>query len=143
MKPNPYLVCPILQKSVIKIKEKKMEREVAGVLVPIVMFISMAVIAVYFILARLKERKSLIESGLSGDDLKVFLSQRKKKNNPYTIATLAIIAMGIGLALLIGSFVEGSMQEQLTFGMVLLFPGIGLFFLYMYMIKHEKEKSEE
>ena len=114
-----------------------------GVIVPSIMFISIAVVAIFFIIAWQKSRNALIKSDLRGADLKNFLTQRKRSSNPYSTANVAIIAIGIGLALLIGSFVEGDMQEQITFGMVLLFPGIGLFLLYVYMLKHEKKNGEE
>ena len=114
-----------------------------GVIVPSIMFISIAVVAIFFIIAWQKSRNALIKSDLRGDDLKNFLTQRKRSSNPYSTAKAAIIAIGIGFALLVGSFVEGAMQEQITFGMVLLFPGIGLFLLYVYMLKHEKKNGEE
>ena len=126
-----------------KNKGEMMDHNLTEVLVPSVMFISIAVVFVFFILARFNERKALIEKGLSGDDLKAFLENQKRKTNPYTIAKLAISAIGIGIALLLGSFISGEMQEQVTFGMVLLFPGVGLFFFYMYIAKKEKNRDED
>ncbi len=119
-----------------------MDVDIVGLFVPIILFISIAVVLIFFIRARLSERKAIIEKGMSGEDLKIFLNQRKWKISPYTTAKLAVIAMGIGLALLIGSFIDSPIQEQLTLGLALLFPGIGLFFLYMHMIKNKKENFE-
>ncbi len=113
-----------------------------AVFIPIIMLVSLAIVAIYFIVSKSNERKMLIEKGLSGEDLKTFLDKKSDKSNPYTIAKLSVIAMGVGLALLIGSFIEEAIREQVTFGMVLLFPGIGLFILYLFILKKEKQKDE-
>ena len=116
---------------------------IIGVFIPIIMLVAAAIVAIYYIVSKSNERKMLIEKGLSGEDLKEFLGKKEATRNPSSIAKWAIILIGVGLALLIGSssFIGYAVREQVTFGMVLLFPGVGLLIYYLFIAKKEKDND--
>ncbi len=104
---------------------------IVGILVPITFFITTGFIIYYVLRTRNMERMKIIEQGVSGDDLKNLLGQTEKKpGDPITMAKWGIILISVGLAILIGAFVDSHIQEEITISLIFLFPGIGLLIYY-------------
>lgn len=110
-----------------------------AVLIVMTVFFSIGFIIVFFIYTRNRERTSIIEKGMSGEDLKSFLSPPKRRSNYPQLAKWAIAALGIGIALIIGAFLDREIQEMVTFGLVFLLPGLGWLILHFITSKNNSE----
>lgn len=100
-------------------------------------------IVIFYIYTRNKERTSIIEKGMSGEDLKSFLSPPKRKDNYPGLAKWAIAALGIGMALIIGAVIDlaPEVREPLTFGLALFLTGLGWMILH-FMTSNKNEDAE-
>jgi len=92
-------------------------------------------------------RKSLIESGQLDEKAKyLFLKSEKKPADPLSSVKWGMVLVGIGLALIIGQFVNQYMYfgdaEGLTFGLMFLFAG-SAFLIYYKLKKKEGDQPEE
>ena len=92
-------------------------------------------------------RKSLIESGQLDEKAKyLFLRAERRPVDSLSSVKWGMVLVGIGLALLIGQFVNQYMYfgdaEGLTFGMMFLFAGIA-FLIYYNLKKKAGDKSDE
>ena len=92
----------------------------------IVLIIFAAIFGVVFVVAsaRNRERMAMIEKGV---DPKDFLS--KPKSSMYTTLRWALLLVGVGLGLFLGSVLETYTrvpEEPAYFGSALFFGGIGL-----------------
>jgi len=108
--------------------------------IPIVLFISIAMVLYHFIKARHTERMAIIEKGISEEQL-TFLNRTKKISagtSDWT-AKIAVLLIGVGLAILIGNFFPYEMQREMITSFVFLFPGIGLLIIYRYLEKKSTE----
>ncbi len=118
---------------------------IAGLLVPITFFITAGFIVYYTLHTRNMERMKIIEQGVSGDDLKKLLGQiEKKPGDPLTMAKWGIILISVGLAILICAFVDSRLQEEITIGLIFLFPGIGLLIYYRLFgkVNHDSKNDD-
>jgi Domain of unknown function (DUF6249) len=109
-------------------------------LIPITFFAAIAAVLYNFIKSRHNERMAIIEKGLNEEQLKYLL--RHKKGflvNGWSIK-LGAFLIGIGLAVIIGTFVPGYMQDEITVGLIFMFPGIGLLLVYKFA---DKAASQE
>jgi len=104
------------------------------VFIPIVLFIGITIILMYFLRYRYQERQSIIEKGMSGEDLKIFLGSRPKRESDGSApAKYGILAICIGLAILIGT----QFDEETVWGLIFLLPGIGLLIYYRFFTKNQ------
>jgi len=92
----------------------------------IVLIIFAAIFGVVFVLvtARNRERMSMIEKGISPKDF-----MKPNKPNVYGILKWALLLVGVGLGLFIGSLLEtytGIPEEPAYFAAALFFGGLGL-----------------
>lgn len=109
------------------------------VFIPITLFAAIAFIIFYYLRYRYLERQSIIEKGLSGEDLKNMLGKPpRRESNGTNMAKWGIIAIAIGLAILIGT----QFEEEVTFGLIFLFPGIGLLIFYQFFAKPKHSQHE-
>lgn len=108
-----------------------METEVLALFIPIILILSTAVLVYFYLSNRNKERLALIEKSSSHEDLKL-LYAKKDAYEPlaYKTAKWGIILISAGLAVIIGILLQPYAAEEITFGLVLLFPGIGLLVYY-------------
>lgn len=94
----------------------------------IVLIIFAALFGTVFVIisARNRERMSMIEKGVNPKD---FIRQRTIKSNPYGILKWALLLVGLGLGLFIGSLLESyTALEEVSayFAATLFFGGLGL-----------------
>jgi len=112
------------------------------ILVPLIVFGTLFAVVYVFLTTRNKERLALIEKGA---DAKLFKSGPGSKNyGGIIVINIACLAIGIGIGVLLGSFVEMSgMTGQVAMpSMIFICGGIGLlagFFASRKFI-NEKEK---
>jgi FtsH-binding integral membrane protein len=106
----------------------------------IVLIIFAAIFGIVFVVAqaRNRERMAMIEKGVSAKDL---LTDRRP--NSYGILKWALLLVGIGFGLFIGSILEAytSIQEEPAyFAASLFFGGAGLFGAFLIAKKAEEKK---
>ena len=111
------------------------------ILIPLVFFISVAMVIYHIIKFRNAERMAIIEKGLSEEQLSFFTKSKKSKflAGDWTIK-LAVLLIGVGLAVTIGNLVPYDYQETTTVGLIFMFPGIGLLLVYKYLEGKNKEE---
>jgi FtsH-binding integral membrane protein len=105
----------------------------------IVLIIFAAIFGIVFVVAqaRNRERMAMIEKGV---DPKSFMTERRP--NSYGILKWALLLVGIGFGLFIGSVLETytSIQEEPAyFAAALFFGGAGLFAAFMIARKAEEK----
>ena len=91
-------------------------------------------------------RKSLIESGQIDEKAKyLYLNARKREMDPLSSVKWGMVMIGVGLALLIGQFINQYTYhggpEGITIGLMFLFAGIA-FLIYYRMKKNQPDRSE-
>ena len=92
-------------------------------------------------------RTKLIESGQVDEKAKfLYLRGDKRPADPLSSVKWGMVLVGVGLALIIGQFVNQFMYfgdvEGFTFGLMCLFAGIA-FLIYYSLKKKENKKPEE
>jgi uncharacterized membrane protein len=114
-----------------------MEEEI---LIPIVMFASIAFVLYYYFKYRYLERQAIIEKGISAENVKDVLkkSPKQKTTNEANLAKWGIILIAIGLAILIGT----QFSDEVMLGLIFIFPGVGLLIYYSFIVK-KTTKTEE
>lgn len=108
------------------------------ILVPIAMFAVTFGIIYIIVTARNREKMAMIEKGV---DPKDFMA--KPKNNRHGIITWALLLVGVGIGLFLGSVLETYTdipEEPAYFACALLFGGLGLTGAYL-IIKKTKDED--
>lgn len=105
----------------------------AEIFIPIAFFGSIAGVLYYFLKSRHNERMAIIDKGLNEEQLS-YLLKTKKKEGSYSNWSLKLgaVLVGVGLAIVIGSIVPYDLQEEITAGLIFMFPGIGLLLVYKF-----------
>jgi len=116
--------------------------------------VPMVVVAVIFgtlvliikIISDNRIRASLIESGQVDEKAKfLYLRGDRRPADPLSSVKWGMVLVGVGLALIIGQFVNQFMYfgdvEGLTFGLMCLFAGIA--FLIYYNLKRKESANSE
>jgi hypothetical protein len=104
------------------------------VLIPITLFLAIAFVVFYYLRYRFQERQAIIEKGLSGEDLKILLGSRpRRETDGSASAKYGILAICLGLAILIGN----QFSEETVWGLVFLFPGIGLLVYHRFFMRKQ------
>lgn len=112
---------------------------VFGIMIPITLFIVTGIVIYYLIKTRHQERMAIIERGAEGEALQYLSGKQKDKTaDPSRWVKWGFILIAIGLAILIGN----QFDEEVTFGLIFMLPGIGLLLYYAMFGKKEKEKEE-
>ena len=111
-------------------------------LIPIVLFIAIAVVFVLYFKWRSAERMAIIEKGLTGEDLRYFYARRPA--HPRNIAKWALIflfgGVGIAVAVLVS---DATGNEGYGFGIVVLSIGLALLVYYTKFAKTEVGSEDE
>ena len=108
-----------------------METETFAILIPIVLTLSTAVVIFLYLSNRTKERMALIEKSSNHEDLKLLFAKKQTSDpSAYRVAKWGIIFVSVGLAIITGILLQPYVAEEITFGLVFLFPGIGLLVYY-------------
>ncbi|MFH0757846.1 MAG: DUF6249 domain-containing protein [Bacteroidota bacterium] len=109
------------------------------ILIPLVVFGAIFGIVYVVVSARNKERMAMIEKGVNAKD---FLVQRKW--SIYGILKWALLLVGVGLGVFIGSILEtySSMPEESTYtACALFFGGAGLAIAFLIQKNAPEEKA--
>lgn len=114
-----------------------MEEEI---LIPIVMFASIAFILYYYFRYRYLERQAIIEKGMTADEIKEVFKKlpKHKTSNETNMAKWGIILIAIGLAILIGT----QFSDEVMLSLIFILPGIGLLLYYKFIFKKEIKTDE-
>ncbi len=115
------------------------EVEIIAVTIPI--FVTLGAFAMIVILRRLEhlEKIKMIEKGLD-------LSKYQRQYKPGGTIKFALMAVGIGVGLLMGSLLKAYTQieeEVCYFSMIFLFAGAGLFIANKIIEKKEDKTIQE
>jgi hypothetical protein len=102
------------------------------VLIPIVLFISAAAVLIMNIATRHRERITMIEKGMSSEDIKALFARGQYRSNPLTTLKWGILAVFVGMATLLGNYLDAQygVRDGIIIGLVILFAGIGLVIFY-------------
>ncbi len=110
-----------------------------AILVPIAFFIGSFTMIIFLRKYENEERMAMIEKGMNP------ANKTKPKTNPSGTLRAALLAIGAGVGLLVGSMLEksGLVDDEVAyFSMVLLFGGLGLLLSYLVQLgQDEKEKQ--
>jgi Domain of unknown function (DUF6249) len=115
------------------------------VLIPIAMFATMGLIAWKYFDTRHKERMSVIEAGLVGEELKFLFGRQVQKTGRFLALKLGLLALFIGIgiiiAILLGAY-QPFYRDELMTGCVILFGGLGLILYYPIATKEEQKIAQ-
>lgn len=111
--------------------------------IPIVLFLSIAVVLYHWIKTRHTEKMAIIDKGLTDQQLAFFKGKREMSlaASDWT-AKIAVLLIGVGLAILIGNLFPEDMNEQMITALIFLFPGIGLLIIYRHLEKKAEKKEK-
>jgi hypothetical protein len=103
------------------------------VYIPIVLFICVAGVIIMHLASRHRERLTMIEKGLSAEDIKTLFAREERRDNSLGVLKWGILAIFIGGALLLGNYLDSvyRLSDGIIIGMVTLFGGVGLVFFYV------------
>lgn len=106
--------------------------EGAEVLIPMVFFLTVGGIWGLLALTRHKERMTMIDKGLKGEDIKSMYERGTLRMNPLSSLKWGIVFMGIGVAILVGMFLREHfyVDESVYPGLIALCGGLGLTMFY-------------
>lgn len=116
-----------------------MDVAVVGVFVPILISLGAFIMVVFLRRYEKEERLKMIEHGMDPHS-----GLQKRKGNSGL--KFALVAIGVGVGLLIGSFLDASglvYEEVAYFSMSFIFGGIGLLTGYLIESKQLKKPEEE
>ena len=100
-------------------------------IIPVVLFIAIAAVLITYISARHRERMSMIDKGMTSEDIKA-LYTREVHRSPLNSLKWGILFVMAGLAVLVGNYLHAQyyVDEGVIIGMICLFVGIGLVVFY-------------
>jgi len=103
-------------------------------IIPVFLFLVVGATITVAILTRHKERLTMLDKGLSPQDIKSLYERRSSiPRNIYSSLKWGIVSIAIGLAILLGMWFreQFSMDEGVFFGLIALLGGIGLVVFYV------------
>jgi hypothetical protein len=111
-------------------------------LIPIFFFLVVGAVWGIALLAKHKERMTMLDKGLSPQDIKTLYERGIMKVNPLASLKWGIIFVSIGLAIMVGIWLEANtlVSKGIFFGLMGVFGGTGL--LIFYVIASRKLKSQ-
>ena len=109
--------------------------------IPIFFFICVVAIWGGFLLTRHKERMTMIDKGLTPEDVKALYQRSPFRMNPLSSLKWGIVFVAVGLAVLVGMWLRNTyfIQDGVFPGLIALFGGLGL--IVFYVIAHKKIQS--
>lgn len=95
------------------------------------MFLSVAAVFIIWIVTRHRERVTMIEKGLTNDEIKA-MYHREIKRDPLASLKWGILFVLAGVAIVLGNFLHAqyNTDEGVIIGLLCLFVGIGLVLFY-------------
>ena len=105
----------------------------AEVFVPMVFFLVVGGIIASFVMTRHKERMTMLDRGLSPEDIKQLYERSTGKSNPYSALKWGIVFLSIGIAVIVGLWLREVtyVEEGIYPALITLFAGAGLIVYYM------------
>lgn len=115
--------------------------EGAEVLIPMVFFITVGAIWGLIALTRHKERMTMIEKGLKGEDIKSMYERGTMRINPLSSMKWGLVFTNVGIAILVGLWLRQNfnVDEGVYPGLIALLGGLGLMSFYKIASKKMKE----
>ena len=108
------------------------------VVIPIFFFICVVAIWGGIILTRHKERMTMMDKGMTPEDIKALYQRSTFRMNPLSSLKWGIVFVAVGLAVLAGMWLRNTfyIQEGVFPGLIALFGGLGL--IVFYVLAHKK-----
>jgi hypothetical protein len=109
------------------IKQKTMDVQTLGVMIPIISIIGLFVMIIYLRRYQNTERMAMIEKGVSPE---LFAS---RQSNASATLRASLLLIGVGIGFLLGYFLDRNfdMEHVGYFAMLFIFGGIGLGLAYL------------
>ncbi len=113
---------------------------VEAIFIPISLFITVFGVLYLHFSTRNKERLALIEKGA---DASIFVSGKKANTWKYFILNLALLNMGIGIAIFIGAMLEkAGLDSSVAYpGAIFTMAGVGLLIGFFLTKKMDKDQN--
>ncbi len=112
----------------------------AGILVPITLFLVTGIVWVTFIYFRSKEKQMMIEKGMSYEQMLEFM---KRNRNPFTILKIGIIFLFFGFGVGLGVMLEeANYNEGWVPLMIFTCTGLGFITAFFATKKYEVDKKQ-
>lgn len=104
-----------------------------GAIVVLIVFFSLTVIAGMIAFTRHRERMTMLEKGVSAEDIRALYSHGAFKINPLSSLKWGIVFITVGIAILLGMWLTATfhMEEGVYPGLIALFGGVGLVIFYV------------
>jgi hypothetical protein len=105
----------------------------AELVVPTIFFLVVGGITASFVLTRHKERMTMLDRGLSPEDIKQLYERSAGRFSPYSSLKWGIVSVSIGLAVIVGMWLREAtyVEEGIYPALIALFGGSGLIIYYM------------
>lgn len=105
--------------------------------IPIVFFVMTAAVLITMIASRHRERITMIEKGMSSEDIKALFTRGQFRTNPLTVLKWGLLLVFVGLGILLGNYLDAAygVRDGVMVGLVALFGGIGLTVFYGFAAK--------
>ena len=112
-------------------------------LIPIILFLSIAAVLIVWLTTRHRERITMVEKGLSSEDIKAMYA-RDVKRDPLRSLKWGILFVFAGVAIVFGHILNNYMHvdgDGIIVGMVAVFLGAALLLYYNIASKKSKEQQ--
>jgi len=115
----------------------------AGILVPISMFLCIAAVLIVYFVVRHNERRAFIERGVTPAEMRDLESPHASRVRPLSSLKWGLLAIFVGLGLLIGGLLDETyhFEEWIYFASMLISGGIGLVIFYRIASKKLEQAS--
>jgi hypothetical protein len=102
-----------------------------AIAIPIIFTLVLGVVFMVAIITRHRERISMVERGLSSEEIKAMYT-RQLQRNPLTSLKWGIVLVMAGTAILLGNYLREAygMRDGAILGLVALLVGVGLVIFY-------------
>ena len=111
------------------------------VIIPVVLFLSIATIWGAAILTRHKERMTMIEKGLKPEDNKALYEKGTLRVHPLGSLKWGMVFVAVGTAGLLGMFLHANyyVEDEIYPALMAVFGGLGLITFYFFASRKAKE----
>ena len=112
-----------------------------GVFIPMILFLVIGAVIITWIYYRSKEKRMMIEKGMSYEQMVEFL---KSKRNPYTVLKIGIVIAVSGIGIGIGSNIIENYKDEIGMGIlcIVVFIGLGFIGAFWATKKYEIDNKE-